>query len=290
MRLFEPVLVTGAGGFVGARLVHMLNAMGVRATPWTRKNGDLRDAQTVRKTLEVVRPAIMEGDWSTAVDEVSMINNLADSMEAHARLIHCGSMSEYGYSGLLSETSPRRARSVYGFGKAISCDRALAYALDSGKDIRVARLFSVYGPGEAKRRLVPHLVEHLSQGIPVPLGDGGQMRDFVHVDDVCDRLIAISQQENPTYRVFNIGTGVAVSVKHVAECVADMLSASRKLLEFGEMPPRSIDEQAMFADTRRLALLGAVPNQYWTESAENPATAYVSWLCEAAARNDPLAG
>jgi UDP-glucose 4-epimerase len=91
---------------------------------------------------------------------------------------------------------------------------------------------NVYGPGE------PH---HGSQGLigvarsairahrPVVVyGDGTAMRDFVHVDDVADAVVALADRPDDT-RVLNVGSGRSDSVLDVIHMVARSLGAEAKL-------------------------------------------------------------
>ncbi len=297
-----PTLVTGASGFIGRRLSAMLCARGDEVVGWTRTMGDLRDGDAVTRALSDLRPttiyhlaagnaALTQADWTVPADEVRMLANLAEAMGEGARLIHSGSMAEYGRSGVLAEDDPCRPRSIYGFAKAAASDHALALAATRGLDIRVARLFGVYGPGEAARRLVPHLVSHLSRGQSVSLGDGGQVRDFIHVDDVCDRLFALADANRAPFPLINIGTGVGVTVAQACERVAALLGADPALLHFGALPRRAIDEDQLVARTDRLAALGVVPAQHWLADGGKVA-AYVQALRDAhtngASHNDLL--
>ena len=50
--------------------------------------------------------------------------------------------------------------------------------------LRLLRFFKVYGEGEAPHRLLPSLVAGLARRERVPLSEGTQVRDFIHVDDV----------------------------------------------------------------------------------------------------------
>ncbi|MBM3465719.1 MAG: NAD-dependent epimerase/dehydratase family protein, partial [Armatimonadetes bacterium] len=123
------------------------------------------------------------------------------------------------------------------------------------------RLFGVYGPGEADGRLFPHLVRALSEGVPVPLSDGRQVRDFIHVDDVCEGLLRLAEIDAPRVLV-NLGTGSGVRIRDAAAWTADALGADRALLRFGAAPRSPGDENRLVADVTRLrALLSWVPPQ-----------------------------
>lgn len=274
-----PVLVTGATGFIGRRLVGALAAKGMTVTGWTRALGDLTDREAVARVMTTRQPSVIfhlaagsatlaTADWTVPADEVRMLSNLAEAMPRGTILIHCGSMAEYGRSGRLSESDICRPNSAYGFAKAAASDRALAMAALCGFDIRVARLFGVYGPGEAEQRLLPYLLAHLRAKRPVPLSDGEQIRDFIHVDDVCDRLMALAAAPSAPQRLVNVGTGVGVSVAEVCRAVAAALGADPRLLQFGAQSRRLVDEDQLVACTERLATLGPVPRQRWRDPAD----------------------
>lgn len=284
----QTIVVTGAAGFIGRRLVARLTHARHDVIAWTRASGDLRDSQAVRSGLAGLNPGVIfhlaasdaasaEGDWTAPAAETAMVQSLADALPSGARLICTGSMSEHGYGGTLDEDDPRRSRSLYGFAKAAATDRAVALAAAGVADIRVARLFGVYGPGEGPTRLLPHLVSNLAAGRVTPLGDEARVRDFVHVDDVCALLIRLADVGRPPHPVVNIGTGVGVTIEHVCRRVADWLGADPALLRFGEFANRAIDEDVLIARTRRLAELGPVPAQHWLADT-GPARDYVMEL------------
>ena len=281
-------LVTGAGGFIGRRLVAMLRDRGRAVVGWTRSDCDLDEALAVMRGVGELAPATIyhlaamkaapeATDWTVAAREVEMLDHLASAMPDGARLIHTGTMSEYGRSGTHAEDDWRRPTSLYGFAKAAATDRAIALASTGTCDVRVARLFGVYGPGEGPARLVPHLVASLLRGEPVALRDPLQVRDLMHVDDICDRLIALADAALPPAPVVNFGTGVGVEIGRVARSVADHLGADPALLRFNALPPRAIDDPRLIADVTRLRAIGPVPTQYWAPFA-GPARSYVDDL------------
>lgn len=289
-----PIIVTGAAGFIGKRLSNMLVAQGETVVRWTRAMGNLRDPEAVASHMNNIQPGLVfhlaacsggatETGWDLPAGEVAMMQNLAATLPPGAHMVHAASMSEFGYGGVLSETAPKRPRSVYGFAKACATDRALALSASGTCDIRVGCLFGVYGPGEAGQRLVPHLVSHLLQGRPVALGDRLRLRDFVHVDDVCRLLIELARHASPPAKMVNIGTGVGVTTEQVCGNVARWLHADPALLRYGLQPARPIDEEILIADISHLRSLFTPPIQHWLVDG-GPAQEYVQ---ECAARQAP---
>ena len=270
-----PIVVTGAGGFIGRRLTAWLASGGAPVTGWTRADVDLRDRAAVAAAMDGMRPATVfhlaaagvaaarAHDPQVIAEDVAMTEAVVASAPRGARLVIAGSVSEYGWSGRHREDDRCEPKTCYGLARLAAGSLALASADRYGLDVTVARLYGVYGPGEAPQRLFPALLEALAAGRPVALSDGEQRRDFVHVDDVCRALAGIAaapRERRPA--IINVGTGQAVRVRDAIEWVADALGAPRHLLEFGTRSRSPGDEDLLEADVRRLAaVLGSPPPQ-----------------------------
>ncbi len=273
----SDILVTGASGFIGRRLVEHLRNSDCNVFGWTRAHGDLRDAVAVQSVLDDLRPTRIfhfaspppgatAEDWSRVADEQLMLGNLAYAMPTDATLVYTGSMAEYGRSGVLREQEKCTPDTAYGCAKFAGTSLAVSLRAVSGIDIRAARLFGVYGPGESRTRLLPTLIEKLRAGDIVPLSDGRQIRDFIHIDDVCTALIALSavSRDNAS-AIVNIGTGQGVQVADVCLTVADILGADPALLQFGALPRRAVDQDCLIADIELMRAFVAPPPQRWLE-------------------------
>lgn len=257
-----PVVVTGAGGFIGKRLVRMLVEAGAEVTGWTRADLDLTDPAAVAFGLSSARPRTvfhlaatgLVGRPEPAValaENVAMCRNLAGAMEPGSVLVYAGSVSEYGRGGVLEESGACLPRTDYGQAKLAAGLGGAAAAKQRQVRFVHARLFGVYGPGEPDYRLFPAVLDALSVGKVVELSDCLQQRDFVHVDDACAAMIVLASADPPTTPI-NIGTGTAVTVRETVEWVADSLGAERDLLQFGARARSIHDEDLIMADDSRL--------------------------------------
>jgi nucleoside-diphosphate-sugar epimerase len=268
-----PIVVTGGRGFVGSRLIHRLRAIGSDVRAWTRPEVDLLDAASVEAAVSrdcphtlfhLAAAGVSVGsahDPKVASADLTMMETLIHSLRPDTRMIYAGSMAEYGVGGVLSEANPCVPATAYAIGKFAAGRLGAAYLPQKGVSFCNARLFGVYGPGEAPQRLFPFLLQALASGRPVPLSDGLQRRDFIHVDDACDAMIALAALDTVPQLV-NIGTGSSVSIGEVARWIADAMQVSRDLLRFGESPRSPGDQNLLQADTRLLAsLIGAAPPQ-----------------------------
>jgi nucleoside-diphosphate-sugar epimerase len=287
----RQALVTGAGGFIGRRLRSWLEERSVPVTGWTRTDVDLEDRAAVAEALAVLDPGIIfhlaaiparaeDSDWRLIARETAMLDSLAEALPSNAVLIYCGSMAEIGHSGMHDEHVWCRPRTLYGMAKYAATNRALAMAL-AGRAVRVARLFGVYGPGEGPQRLIPSLVSQLARSEPAKLSHGRQIRDFVHVDDVCTALWAIaSAKEARLPALINIGTGCGVCVADVCRTVAAVLGADPALLNFGAIDQRHVDEAELVA---RVSRLQQVTGLALPQHAIGPAPMFVNYVAELAA-------
>ncbi len=97
--------------------------------------------------------------------------------------------------------------SPYAASKAASDLVARAYWRTHGPDISITRCSNNYGPYQYIEKLIPLFATNLLQGRDVPLyGDGGNVREWLHVDDHCRALQLVLEKGRPG-EVYNIGGG-----------------------------------------------------------------------------------
>lgn len=271
----DTVVVTGANGFIGTHLVAALRDTGVTTHAWTREDVDLMDRDAVERAIGKTRPSAVYHlaaagltreeveDPATIGKNASMAAHLIESVAAGTVVVAAGTMSEYGTTGILSETDPCRPTTAYGIGKFAASSYMLARGRERKTKVRIARLFAVYGPGERPHRLFPTLVRELRLGRAVRLSDGRELRDFVHVRDAAEALVRLGTTNlGVDAIVLNVGTGVAVSIADACRWVADALGAAPDLLRFGARSRTPGDADALMADVTRLrSALGWVPEQ-----------------------------
>jgi UDP-glucose 4-epimerase len=139
------------------------------------------------------------------------------------RVVVASSAAVYGsgHTGPITETSGGVPDSPYGTHKAMLEALAVSRAAHFGIQVAVVRLFSVYGPG-LRKQLVWELTRRLVQGERdiVLGGTGAEARDFVTVDDAAAMLVAASSLAAREAPVLNGCSGVATSVRDLAERVA----------------------------------------------------------------------
>jgi len=214
------------------------NLAPVRSDPrLTLVTGDICDAALVDELVaghEVIVHFAAEShvDRSIAgaapfvVTNVLGTQTLLDAALRHgtARFVHVSTDEVYGSidDGSWTESWPLSPNSPYSASKAGSDLLALAYHRTHGMDVVVTRCSNNYGPYQYPEKVIPLFVTNLLDGGTVPLyGDGGNIRDWLHVHDHC-RGIALVQEKGRAGEVYHIGGGTELTNK---ELTARLLAA-----------------------------------------------------------------
>jgi dTDP-L-rhamnose 4-epimerase len=122
------------------------------------------------------------------------------------------------------EESPPLPGSVYGWTKLAQEQLLNLLAGATGLETVVLRLQNVYGAGQALRNpytgVLMVFCNQALRGDPLVLYEDGEItRDFVHVDDVVEALVTSAASPSASGGVFNIGSGVPVTIRQAAESV-----------------------------------------------------------------------
>ncbi|MGY0018383.1 dTDP-glucose 4,6-dehydratase [Streptomyces sp. cg35] len=145
--------------------------------------------------------------------------------------LHISTDEVYGSipAGSWSESRPLEPASPYSAAKAGSDLLALAYHRTHGLDVRITRCSNNYGSYQFPEKIIPLFVTNLLRGRSVPLyGDGGQVRDWLHVEDHCRAIRLVLEGGRPG-EVYNVGGGLELTNRQLTErilaaCDADWTS------------------------------------------------------------------
>ncbi|MFI8233775.1 dTDP-glucose 4,6-dehydratase [Streptomyces sp. NPDC085900] len=149
------------------------------------------------------------------------------------RVVHISTDEVYGSidQGAWTEQSPLLPNSPYAASKAASDLIALAYVRTHKLNVSVTRCSNNYGPHQHPEKFIPLAVTHLLEGRPIPVyGDGGQVREWLHVDDHC-RAVQRVLTGGRAGEAYNIGAGTAVTNLQLAHRIAGLLGAEADMIE-----------------------------------------------------------
>lgn len=272
------VLLTGAAGFVGSHVAHVLAREGHEVHAVVRSRTDRLDAvlpppRIVRcdltETAEVeqlvgqVRPEVcihcawfaVPGQYLHSPENAAHLRaglELAQMLAASGcrRFIGVGTCLEYAASDrALSEASPTGPVSPYAESK-LALYRALEeLGRETGIGIAWARLFHLYGPYEDARRLVPSVVLSLLRDKPARTTGGEQIRDFLHADDVARAISALGASN--VVGAVNVASSQPVRVRDLVQRIGEIVGRP-ELIELGAAPYPHGERMAIVADNTRL--------------------------------------
>ncbi|KUI44226.1 NAD-dependent dehydratase [Mycobacterium sp. IS-1590] len=154
---------------------------------------------------------------------------------------------------LVPEDAPLRPRSLYAASKTAQEHYALAWTEAVGGAVTALRYHNVYGPYMPRDTPYSGVAaifrsELESGDVPRVFEDGGQMRDFVHVDDVAAANVAAVESARGGFEAFNVCSGRPISILEVATALCEAR---------GDAPPvvtgqyRSGDVRHIVADPAR---------------------------------------
>jgi dTDP-L-rhamnose 4-epimerase len=123
---------------------------------------------------------------------------------------------------LVDEDAPLRPRSLYAASKLAQENYALAWAESTGGSVVALRYHNVYGPNMPRDTPYSGVAaifrSELERGyVPRVFEDGGQMRDFVHVDDVAAANVAAIDAAPDGFTPANVCSGRPISILEVAK-------------------------------------------------------------------------
>src|SRR5713101_7684424 len=135
---------------------------------------------------------------------------LEPAARAAFRFLHVSTDEVYGTlgaSGLFSEETPYAPNSPYAASKASADHLVRAYFHTYGLPVLITNCSNNYGPFQFPEKLIPLMILNASDGRPLPIyGDGGNVRDWLHVGDHCAGILLVLAQGRPGEK-YNVGGG-----------------------------------------------------------------------------------
>lgn len=261
------VLVIGGLGFIGVNLTSRLVREGARLTVLTPVRerhtvqadaferqgvriveGDLRDPGVTRHLVQGQDLVInlsgqsgavrsMEDPWTDLdVNLRGTLTVLEALREGNpdAKYVCVGSRLEYGKpAGLpVGEDDLGDPLCLHAIHKRTIEDYLKLYGHLFGLRFAIARVTNPYGPGQPSGRtaygVINRMIHLAIADQPIPIyGDGKQLRDYIHVDDVVTALMALAESSRADGSAFNVGSGQGIGLVDVATQIIGIAGGGR---------------------------------------------------------------
>jgi dTDP-glucose 4,6-dehydratase len=280
---------------------------------------DIADAAAMKAVFESHRPrAVLNFAAETHVDRsidgpgafihtnVTGTYVLLEASRAHVaslpaagrerfRFLHVSTDEVYGTlgpSGLFSEETPYAPNSPYAASKAAADHLVRAWRETYGLPTLLTNCSNNYGPYQFPEKLIPLMILNALEGKPLPIyGDGGNVRDWLHVEDHCRGILLVLEKAAPGSK-YNIGGGNERTNLQIVDALCEALEKvrpakeNRKISEKGKkgyaqlktfVPDRPGHDRRYAIDASRIRReLGWVPSYSFEEGLLRTVEWYVS--------------
>lgn len=281
----STVLVTGALGFLGRYVCREFHEQGwrvagiaqtVESTAWLDASYALSlPSSELDKVLGAEKPQVLvhlagtasvsqsqQQPYADFFNNVTVFAQVLDGVRRimpQCRIIFISSAAVYGDSVQLPvhEDAPLTPVSPYGYHKRMCEQLAAQYAHLYGTETHILRVFSAYGEPLQRQVLWDIAQKAIRTGSVSLFGTGDETRDFLHAHDVARAVACIAQKQNAPHSVWNVASGSAISIRHLAELLLAALDLDIPLTFTGET--RAGDPLHLEADIQRLKAIGYTP-------------------------------
>lgn len=273
------ILVTGATGFLGGKLVAALaSATTHTLLALTRPTSKLDRLRSMGKRVELVGTKSSELEARLRAGGIDLILHCATNygrreisrsevVEANLvlplRLLDLGLHAGQRLVFVNTDTMLDKNVSAYSLSKKQFRDWLRLHAeADELVGINVA-LEHFFGPGDDQTKFVSSVVRSLLRREPrIALTPGEQQRDFVYIDDVVSAFLCVvefSQSARCGFYDLELGRGEPVRIRDFVELAKKLSGNSETLLDFGALPYRPNETMQIVANTAPLRALGWRP-------------------------------
>ncbi len=253
---YKRALVTGGAGFIGSHIVESLIGMGIETVViddlslGKKENvskkaelivGDILDYAVLKKAMrgvdivfhEAAKVSIrnsFDNFYNDAnLNVMGTVNVLNGMIENKVKkIVYASSMAVYGDNKLpIIEKGSLEPGSPYGVSKLASEKYCFLMGKYNKFDVVCLRYFNTYGPRQTFTPYVGVITIFINRLLknqaPVIFGDGKQVRDFIHVEDIVRANILAMENEIHSL-VANIGTGIGTSVNKIAKLLMQKIN------------------------------------------------------------------
>ena len=295
----KPVLVTGAGGFIGSHLVERLLKEGARVRAFVRYTsrndpgmlrelsaedlariemvgGDLRDPHAILQAVrgrEIVfhLGALVSIPYSyyhpgevVETNVMGTLNVLTACKETGVgRLVHTSTSEVYGTArqAPIDESHPLQGQSPYSASKIGADKLAESFACAYNLPVVTVRPFNTYGPRQSARAVIPTIITQALALDAIRLGNLDTTRDFTYVSDTINGFMQAGEASNVAGQAFNLGSGREIRIGDLAQKIVQIIGRKVELqVDEQRLRPERSEVLRLISDNRKaLAKLGWNP-------------------------------
>jgi UDP-glucose 4-epimerase len=260
-------LVTGGFGFIGTNLVLRLIELGAEVRVLARSwppladgsgeyelpnvdlfKGDIRDEAVVHEAAEQVDFVFhLAGKSGASASNESPLEDLDVNCRGLLLLLNAlrhlspNAVVVFPSSRLvyapklplpISELAETLPLSIYGAHKLASENYLHIYRNQFGLSSAVLRITNPYGPFQRPEQrsygVINQFIHEAVRGQTITLfGEGDQLRDYIHVDDVVEAMVEVAASPNAWNGTYNVGSGIGTSLAELARLIVEIAAGGK---------------------------------------------------------------
>lgn len=251
----KKIVITGATGFLGKNVIETINTKKYDIWILGRTNYipddkfihfmkcDLKDLLNVKKCLQKVNADILlmlawdvtpNIYWEAFENHIwadISIQMAKDFWECGGKqIVFVGTSASYDYekAWLKEQSDYEKPDTLYGMTKLYASKMIEKLAQQYGGTYCEARLFSIYGKYERESRLIPVTIQKLCKNQLVVNTKGNLIRDYIYAEDAARAIWLLIEKE--AAGVYNVSTGMAVSISQIIKYIAHSLERESYVL------------------------------------------------------------
>ena len=281
----KRIWVAGHRGMVGGAVARRLARESCEVLTAGRARVDLLDQAATHRFLRETRPdAIVVAAARVGgiqANDTRPVEFLYENLMIEANLLHAAHEADVervlflGSSCIYPKFAPQPipeealltgplepTNEWYALAKIVGIRLCQAYRKQHGRDWISAMPTNLYGPGDnydlASSHVLPALLRKFHEAKRagakevVVWGSGTPLREFLHCDDLADALVFLLRDYSG-YEHVNVGSGVEVSIRELAETIARVVGYEAELV-FDATKPAGTPRKLM--DSSRLRAMG----------------------------------
>ncbi len=237
----DVILVTGSTGFIGRKVMEALEKKGYTAIGMGSRDCDIskldgltnyideivKTGKNISHVIHLAGRVDVFKSWSEperffSVNTAGCMNVLEVCRKYNMGMTY---ISAYVYgqpeSLPISEKAPVKPNNPYAQSKYMAEQLCKFYSTNYDIKTSIIRPFNVYGPGQSRDFVIPHIIDEVKNQDVIHVLDLVPKRDYVYIDDLVEAIISAVGKD--IYgEVINIGSGVSYSVQEVVDMLQEI--------------------------------------------------------------------